>query len=286
MRPIISLILSIVLLFVGMGAAAQNGWTRTAKGFYTQLSATTFNAQDYYTLDGDLTISGNTFHSRGLLLYGEYGLSDRLTTLLDLPIVMLNNFSNTETVAGLGNVKLGLKYQLLPTFPLSLQIEAEIPTDDGLNFATTKAPNELGIFEQINLPASDGEFNFWTTLAASHSFPDGKTFGSLFASVNVRTEGFSPQLQSGFEIGHLFFDKLYLIGKFKIQERLSKDLSPIGSFLYGEGTTYASYGLTSMYQLDEHWKIVGSFSDFTDLIAKRRNIYDGSTFSLGIALEY
>ncbi len=74
--------------------------------------------------------------------------------------------------------------------------------------------------------------------------------------------------------------------KLKIQEKLNSDLSQGASFLYGEGTTFTAYGLTTMYKLDNHWTIVAAFSDFTDFISAKRNIYDGFTFSLGVALEY
>lgn len=265
---------------------AQNGWTRPAKGIYSQLSLTTFSSNKYYSQEGTLFDQGSIFSSNGLLFYGEYGLNDRLTAMLDLPLLMLNRFNTTQTVAGLGNARLGLKYGLLKSFPLSLAIEAEVPTDDGVKLANTLQPNDIGIIEQINLPTSDGEFNIWTTLAASRSTASGKTFGSVYTSFNYRTQGFSPQLQAGVEIGHLLWDKVYLIGKAKIQERLNTDLGQGGSFLYGEGTTFASYNLTAMYKLDTNWRLIGSAASFTDFAGvQRRNIYDGWQLSLGIAWE-
>lgn len=265
---------------------AQNGWTRPAKGIYSQLALSTFSSGRYYSVAGMLFDQGSTFSSRGLLFYGEYGLSDRLTAVVDLPLLMLNSFSTTESVAGPGNAKIGLKYGLLKSWPLSLAIDLDVPTDNGVRLASTKMPNDIGIIEQINLPTSDGEFNVWTTLAASRSTTQGNTFGSLYLSYNYRTKGFSNQLQAGMEVGHLLWDKFFLIGKAKIQEKLSSSLRQGGSFLYGEGTTFASYGLTAMYKVDAHWRIVGSASDFTDFFfVKRQNIYDGWTFSLGVAWE-
>lgn len=281
----IKLLAFIVLILGGINMQGQNAWVRKAKGFYAQASLSSFSSKDYYSTDGVLFNAGSTFNSQRLALYGEYGITDRITGILDVPLVF-NNFSTTETVGGLGNVKIGLKYGLLKSIPVSLEVSTEIPTDDGINFANAKQPNSLGIIEQINLPTSDGEINFWTTLAASHSIFNGKTFGSLFVSANWRTKSFSHQIQSGLEIGHLFFDKLFLIGKLKIQERLTSDLNQGASFLFGEGTTFTTYGLTSMYKLNNHWNIVAEFSDFTDFIAQKRNIYDGFTFSLGLALEY
>jgi hypothetical protein len=79
---------------------------------------------------------------------------------------------------------------------------------------------------------------------------------------------------------------LYLIGKLKIQEKIADNSSSTtASFLYGEGTTFTTYGITAMYKLDVQWKVVAAFSDYTGSIIQRRNIYDGPAFSLGVALE-
>jgi len=221
-----------------------------------------------------------------LLVYGEYGLTDRLTAVLDLPLLVLNNFSTTNTVGGLGSARLGLKYGIAKKIPISFAVEVEVPTDDGINFSTAKEPNSLGTFDQINLPTSDGEFNVWTTLAVSHSFGNGKTFGSLFVSTNFRTQGFSHQFQSGLEIGHLFFDKLYLITKLRIQERLNDGNGQSASFLYGEGTTFTHYGVTGMYKLTDKLSLIGSATDISSFLVDRKNIYDGFTFSVGVAVSY
>lgn len=265
---------------------AQSGWTREAKGLYVQASVMNFSSNDYYTTEGRLADQGSDFNTSGLLIYGEYGVTDRLTAVLDLPLVRLNSFSTTETVGGVGNIQLGAKYKLLKSFPLSLQVALDIPTNDGTNFAQSKEPNAFGEFDVINLPVSDGEFNVWTTLAASHGFKNGKTYASAFSSVNFRTEDFSNQFQAGVEVGHLFFDKLYLIGKLKIQERLSSENNvQSGSFLFGEGTTFTSFGFTSMYKLSDHFNLVAQYSDYAGFLVDRKNVYDGGTFSLGLAFE-
>ncbi len=279
-------ILIFCLLFIfEIQAQAQNGWTREAKGIYAQFSLSNFSSKDYYSTEGQLFNSGGTFNSKGLLFYGEYGITNRFTAVLNLPLLMLNSFNTTETVAGIGSAKLGLKYGLSKKIPISLQVDFDIPTGNGIQLADAKEANSLGLIDQINLPTTDGEFNIWTTLAASKSF--GKTFASVFTSVNFRTETFSNQLQAGFEVGHLFFDKLHLIAKLKIQDKLnSNESSPTASFLYGEGTTFTSYGLTGIYPISNRMKLVASYSDFGDVIVERRNIYGGGTVSVGVSLEY
>ena len=280
-------ILFICCCFFTFYAQAQSGWTREAKGFYVQASAAHFSSNNYYTTEGRLADQGSTFNTSALLIYGEYGISDRFTAIVDLPLVRLNSFSTTETVGGVGNIQLGVKYKLLKSFPLSLQVALDIPTNDGSNFAQSKTANAFGEFDEINLPISDGEFNVWTTLAASHGFKNGKTYASAFSSVNFRTEDFSNQFQAGVELGHLFFDKLYLIGKLKIQERLSSENNvQSGSFLFGEGTTFTNYGITTMYKVTDHFNVVAQYSDYAGFLVDRKNIYDGGTFSLGVSFEY
>ncbi|WP_423998281.1 hypothetical protein [Maribacter sp. IgM3_T14_3] len=273
--------------FFAFYTQAQSGWTREAKGFYLQASAAHFSSNTYYTTEGRLADQGSTFNTSALLIYGEYGISDRFTAIVDLPLVRLNSFSTTETVGGVGNIQLGVKYKLLKSFPLSLQVALDIPTNDGSNFAQSNNANAFGEFDEINLPVSDGEFNVWTTLAASHGFKNGKTYASAFSSVNFRTEDFSNQFQAGVELGHLFFDKLYLIGKLKIQERLSSENNvQSGSFLFGEGTTFTNYGITTMYKVTDHFNVVAQYSDYAGFLVERKNIYDGGTFSLGVSFEY
>ncbi|MDC6363813.1 MULTISPECIES: hypothetical protein [Flavobacteriaceae] len=266
---------------------AQSGWTRKAKSFYVQSSVSHYSSKDYYTTEGNLSDSGSRFNSSALFLYGEYGITDRITAIVDFPVIMLNSFSSTETVAGVGSVKVGLKYKVFNNIPIAVQADFEIPTDDGTNFARSKRPNALGTFDEINLPTSDGEFNVWTNIIGSHSFGDGKTYGSLYTGINFRTESFSNQFQAGAEVGHLFFDKLYLIGKLRILEKLSSgDGFQGGSFLYGEGTTFTSYGFNAIYKLGGHLSLVSSYSDYAGFLVERKNIYDGATFSLGISIEY
>lgn len=265
---------------------AQNGWTKKKKSYYVQGVVSTFSSKDYYSSSNNLLNSGSTFNSHGLILYGEYGIYDRLNVILDLPLLMLNRYSSTNTVAGVGNIKLGLKYRFFKKFPLALQVDLDIPTDDGINYATSIEPNMMGTFDQINLPTSDGEFNVWTTLAASQSTKDGSTFASIYAGTNFRTKGFSHQLHAGFEVGHLFWKKWYLIGKMKILERLGKGSGSTGSFLYGEGTTFTQYSITNIIKLNEHWCIVVGFADAIGFPVKRSNLYDGFNFNLGVSVEF
>lgn len=286
MKKIIYLLV-IGFILVKFQANAQSGWTRKANSFYTQAVVSHYSTNNYYTTEGNLSDQGSTFNTNALILYGEYGIIERLTAIIDVPVIMLNSFSSTETVGGIGSIKVGFKYRLFKKLPVALQADFDIPTDDGTKLAKAKTANALGTFDEINLPTSDGEFNLWTTLVASHSFLRGKTYASVYTGVNFRTETFSNQLKVGGEVGHLLFDKLYLIGKLGILEKLTSGSgNQGGSFLYGEGTTFTSYGLTGIYKFPSQLSLVAGYFDYADFLVERRNIYDGGTFYLGLALEF
>ncbi len=280
-----NLFITLILFSVIGTSSAQSGWTREKGSLFAQAMVSGFSSADYYTLDGNHFDSDNNFRTLVFGLYGEYGLFSRFTALANLPMLKLNSFTSTETIAGIGDLKLGIKYAVSKKLPVSISVEAEIPTGDGTNFAEAKELNELGIRERINLPFSDGEFNVWSTVAVSKATTSGKTYGSVFGSVNWRTQGFSHQLQAGIEVGQFLFDRMWLIGKLRIQDSFSDEFKTNVSFLYGEGTKYTAYEVSAMYHICDQWRLVAGYSNYADFISPLRNVYAGPAISLGVALE-
>ena len=276
-----------LLLLIQISSFAQSGWVRNKGGYFVQGSVSAFSSDKYYNVNGELQSSaaGTNFNTYAFKLYGEYGITNRLTGLLNLPLIKSNGLSTTENVYGVGDLRIGAKYQITKSIPFSFSVEAEIPTGKGENLATHKKANDLGIREQINLPTTDGEFNVWSTLALSSSTKSGKYYGSIFTSLNLRTEGLSHQLKSGVEIGSFWFDKLWVIGKLNFQESLSNDPEPV-PFLYGEGSEFTTYAFTAIYKLNQHFDLTAEYADYAGFITSQKNIYDGASFSIGLALEY
>lgn len=272
-------------VFFSCSATAQSGWTRSQGSWYAQMEAGYFSSNEYYSTEGVRNV-GNTFYSYALKAYAEYGLTDHLTASLNWPLLKMQRFSGTESAIGMGDLQLGVKYALSKRLPIAIGLAVDIPTDDGRLFAEAKEENELGIRERINLPASDGEINVRSYLAVSQSFNGGKTYASAFGSFNYRTQGYSHQWQSGIELGQLLFQRLWVIGKLNQQGRFSEEVNRGVSFLYGEGTTYSAYNLSVLYKINDHWLITTSYQNFTDFLIPKRNLYDGGTFSIGMALEY
>ncbi|MCB0632586.1 MAG: hypothetical protein R2824_32375 [Saprospiraceae bacterium] len=275
----------LLLLLIPALTEGQSGWTRNKGGWYAQAEAMSFSSNNYYSTEG-MRNEGNTFFSYGLKTYAEYGWSDRLTSIFNWPLLKMQHFSGTGTAVGLGDVQLGVKYALSKKWPVAIGLAVDIPTDDGKLFAQAKEENDLGIRERVNLPTSDGEFNFRANLAVSQSFNGGHSYASLYGGVNLRTQGYSHQWQSGIELGQLLFDRLWVIGKLNQQGRFSDEVNRSVSFLYGEGTTYSAYNVSLLYKVTDHFLITAAYQDFTDFLIAKRNLYDGGTVSVGVAFEY
>lgn len=275
--------ISTLLLFT-VSLSAQSGWLKPKGVGYAQLSAASLSTGNYYNLDGD-QLTTSEYRAYGLTAYAEYGLSDKFNLLFNGPLLRRQSFVTTEATYGVGDVRIGGKYALSSgDWPVSLTVEAELPLSPKTQFARNEVQNTPGIVDQINLPASDGELNFWGTLAVSRSL-SGRSFISGFGAFNVRTRGLSHQFKAGVEVGYQFFDKLYVMGQLSAQRSIGEPERGL-SFVRGEGVSYTAAGVTLFYELDEHLNVVLAGTTYNDLIFARKNIYSGTALNVGVAYKW
>jgi hypothetical protein len=285
----LNIILSLLcVLAVTMNIQAQSGWTRKKNTYFIKTSFNIFSSDTYYSLSGNKSVSQNFFNQKSLTLYGEYGISDKLTAIINFPMLKLNSFDNTETAAGIGDLKIEFKYALLTkNIPLTIAVAPEFPTGSQNNYAKNLQSN-LGFLEQINLPTGDGEFNVWTTLAASHSFHPLPIYISLSTAYNFRTQynGFSfrDQVKFNFEAGYKLLDKVWLNGTLSAQTSMGKE-SGTTDFIRGEGTEFTAFGFGAAYEVVKHWSVSLQTWGYADLIFDRKNIYSAPTYSIGVFYE-
>ncbi|GAA4891587.1 hypothetical protein GCM10023311_14980 [Flaviramulus aquimarinus] len=254
--------LTVLIFLLSQVFYAQSGWTKKKGEAYTQLSFTTINS--YNTIFGNpeyLTerdITDNT-----LQFYGEYGLSDKTTIILNVPLKFIETgqlvSNNTEiTRAGsstsLGNIEMGLKHQVYNhTWVIAAQLNIEANTGS--------FDNATGIRTGIDA------WSFTPTLNASRSF---KTFYvQAFAGANIRTNNYSSNLKLGGEIGTKPFKNILLIAFIDIVESFKNGdiVLPITNqltALYVNDQEYISYGL----------KVIGKITDSFGL-----NVGFGGSFS-------
>lgn len=273
--------LVLCLVFFSSNVLAQSGWTKEkGEGFY-QLSFQSFSSTDYYTLGGEL-LNTNQFSQQSLTFYGEYGVTDRFTIIANLPIQTWNGFETTETVSGLGDLRLEFKHALLKKYlPLTISVAPEIPIGTANNFAQSTVND----FEEINLPSGDGEFNVWTTLASSFSLPNAPFYGSIFAAYNFRTEyedvSFSDQIAIGAEIGYKIADLVWINARLNALNSVD-DVLVATDFVRGDGTEYTSYSFGASVPVYKDFHLNLNYRNYVDFIYSRRNLYSAGTWSIGV----
>ena len=264
--------------------AAQSGWTRAPKGLFLKLDGSYLNATKYYNPDGN-ELTTSAFRQASLNMYGEYGFRKRLTFIVQAPLLRLNSFETTETVAGIGDLRLEVKYRLTGNnaLPVSLSIAPELPTGRANAFAQNKNfPTD-----RINLPTGDGEFNVWATLAASKSF--GKWYASVFAAYDFRTKyegkAFRDLYQFGLEAGYNPWKPLWLNAKLRAQFSEGNSLHPDLGFVRGDATTYTLVSAEAFYKFSKNWGASATLLSGGNWVAPFRNIYIAPYFSVGVVYE-
>jgi hypothetical protein len=161
--------------------------------------------------------------------------------------------------------------------PISIGIAPSLPV--GKSQGLVENRNRPGDF--INLPIGDGEFNVWARLYASSSLGK-RSYVSFDAGYNFRTQGFTNQYSVGLELGYQLFGKVWVNGIIRRLATVGTPNSAKGSFVYGEGTEFWSYYLGASVPLKKHLSLT---ADYSNLLGGRKNVYSGSVFGLGFALE-
>lgn len=284
LKPLLKLLLGLWLFTLSIGVKAQSGWTKEkTEGFY-QLSFNRFSSDAYFTLGGD-QLKTNEFTQNSLVFYGEYGVTDKFTLIANWPLQVWNGFSSTETVSGLGDLRLEFKHALLKKyFPLSISVAPEIPIGKANNFAQSK----LNDFESINLPSGDGEFNVWTTLSTSFSLPNTPLYANFFGAYNLRTKyqdiQFTDQIGLGMEVGYKVGNLVWINGRINGLVSVS-DVLVATDFVRGDGTEYTSYSFGASVPLHKQISLSLNYGNYADFLFERRNLYSAGTFSIGVIYE-
>lgn len=276
------------ILLVGLAlcpllTTAQSGWTRDPKGFFLKLDGSFLNSSTYYNPNGE-QVKTNAFRQNSLNFYGEYGVREKLTFIVQVPLLRLNSFETTSTVAGFGDLRLEAKYRLTGNkFPLAISIAPELPTGRANAYASNKQFPD----DRINLPTGDGEWNVWTTLAASKSF--GNCYASVFTAYDFRTryagKKFRNLSQFGVEFGYHPWTPLWVNAKIRAQFSEGKSRYPELGFVRGDATTYTLLSGEAFYKINKTWGVAATFLTGNDWIAPFRNIYLAPYFSVGVVYE-
>ena len=158
---------------------AQSAWTQNQNAGYFKLNQSAIRADQFFNPNGDL-IDITTTSVYSTVLYGEYGLSNRLTALINAPLFVRSTINDLESRVdgavlpgdefnGLGDIQLGLKYGLTQSGPIVLAASAQVKLPTG---ESVGGESEL-------LQTGDGAWGALGMLHASHSFYPKPFYASL-----------------------------------------------------------------------------------------------------------
>ncbi|MBL6447505.1 hypothetical protein JMN32_14400 [Fulvivirga sp. 29W222] len=263
---------------------AQSGWTRKKGEYYLKVQTNHGKSDNYFNLSGE-QLKTSEFVQSVTGLYGEYGITDRFTIISYGPVIKHQYFQTTEKITALGDLPIGFKYGIFQgKIPISVSLVTDIPIAKANNYAQNKENS----FEQINLPAGDGEWNFRLTAAASHSFYPIPAYASVYSTFNYRTQyegvDFTHQAMGGTEVGIIIGSKVWLIGGLSFQKSLGSGAAV--DFVRGEGTEFTALEIKSAVEVYNAISLNVGYFRYMDLIIERANLYSSGIISLGLAYEF
>lgn len=240
----------ILFIFISCTLFSQSPWTQKKGKAFTQLSYTSianytavFGSPDYET---ERAVSDNT-----LQLYTEYGLTDKTSILLNVPLKLIttnelvNNtptpFTIEDSETSIGNIELSLKHNF---YKKDWLITGQLSVE-----ANTSSYNE-----------ASGIRTGYDAWSVTPLFIVGKSFNEIylqaFTGFNFKSNDYSSNFRLGGEIGKKITDKIWLIGFLDISKSLKNGdfIVPnnnILTALYVNDQEYGSFGL----------KAIGEFND-------------------------
>ena len=271
-------IVSLIIILITVNVFSQSPWTKKKGEFYTQLSFSTianykvlYGSPDYNT---ERETTDNTFQ-----FYGEYGLSNKTTLILNLPLkfIKTNELVSLAAIPSLtskgeesafGNIEIGIKH----------------------NFYN----KDWLISGQINLEANTSTFNINSGIRTGYDawsvtplLSFGRGFNNWyvqgFTGVNIRTNNYSSNFKIGGEIGYKPISKLWLIAGLDILKSFDNGdvILPTSNLLTGlyiNNQEYSSFSIKAIGEITKNFGLTagigGAFSG--------NNVAKQGAFNFGI----
>ena len=258
--------LTTLALFCLLSTSAHAGgpWPQAAGNGFFKLSEWWIIFDQHYTDAGqiDPNVTTGIFNTS---FYGEYGITDRWTGIVNANLFsrnyMNNLISNTtgeliqagEAINTLGDIDVAVKYGLRPQgvrVPMAISLTLGIPT------------GQVSGGSQGNLQTGDGEFNQLLQYDIGTSFKLGQKTNSYlgaYVGFNNRSNGFSEEFRYGLEWGLGLADsKLWLIGRLNTVESLKNGdtaATTNSTSIFANNTEFSSAALEVNYYLSSNWGI-------------------------------
>ncbi len=274
-------IIPILFLFFSSSLSYGGGWPQLKGKGYFKLGQNMILSSSFYSPGGDI-VDITTIGLYTSSIYGEYGVTDRLTGIVYFPFFVRNTLNETrfrqsgrvlpgDDFNSAGDPEVGFKYGLLMNKPIALSASLIL----GLPLGETSGGDSK------ILQTGDGEFNQMIRIDASHSFHPLPLYASVYAAFNNRTESFSDEVRFGLELGATF-KKFIPIFKLDVVQSLENgDGSAAQNGVFSNNTEYISPSIELNYQLTDKIGISGSGG----FAVAGQNILASPNYGLGIYLK-
>ena len=273
--------------FFTVNLSAQSGWTRNKGGIYAKMGVSTLTSDKYFDTEGNLNKGSRQFNQQMLSFYGEYGITKNITAILNYPFLKFQHYKDFETVKGIANPQLELRFALLKKIPvISLAIGGEIPVAKQNSISIAKFESAPGIRESVNLPAGYADFNYWGTLAISSGFGNVPGWATISSQYVVRGKNYSNQARLGFEIGYKWTPTFWTNARLTGFYQANKKANTTGNITNGESTEYTTIAVGAAYEFKKHWSITADFQAYNDLLVRLKNVYSAPFYQIGFSIEF
>ncbi|MFC6268722.1 hypothetical protein [Frigoriflavimonas asaccharolytica] len=221
--------------------SAQSPWTRDQGKAFVQVGVTGL-FYDSFQYDGSEVNIGADVSDITTQIYAEYGLAKNLEALVMIPYksISVKNGSNSESISGLGNVSVGLKYKISDkTWKIST--------------GAIYSANSIKIDENIGLSTGFNASTFLPYVTVGSSKNKWYYFGNIGYGymTNDYSDFFKASLEVGYEIikdGHLIFllDTKNVVNK---ENAFINDTAQWPSYL--DRQTYNAIGIKGNYEFQK-----------------------------------
>lgn len=271
------------LVCLSVSVFAGGGWPQPKGVGYYKLGQNWIISDSFYGPGGDI-VAIRTTALFTTSLYGEYGITDRLTGILYLPFFVRNTLNEEryspsgrvvpgDMVNALGDTDVAIKYGLIVNKPIVLSATVSFGLPIG---KTSGGDGKI-------LQTGDGEFNQMLKFDVSGSLHPLPLYGSAYIGFNNRTENFSDEIRYGIEVGYTFFKKLTAIAKLNMVESLynGSDTLTENNGVFSNNTEYISPMLELGYAINDKWGVSCS----AGYAFSGKNILASPNYGIGIYLK-
>jgi hypothetical protein len=225
------------LVLLGLGAlapapSAAGPWVQLKNGYYTTGRVNWLTTSEFYDAEGDKVDNGEAleYRDRTVVLDAEYGLSNKMTFALGMPVQFLSYHGESLpfsfTNIGFGDLKFGLKYGILdPAGNTALAVEIDGVTPTGYNAEGFGIP-----------PLGLGKFNTLGRLLGGITFDPTPAYAQaeigyrLYSDANT-----SDALVYGAEAGYFVTPRVLILGEITAQSASDEDLPLFQSYTLAGG---------------------------------------------------